>query len=541
MLAGRAIIFAAALASGQVDDSRLNYANQQANLHDQGATRVVFPPQVAGAKPQAPLRVSVGPQDEAQRGAQVWRSAATAVATPQPAAVYFVVPPQTEERLAAQVWRAAQASGGVDDSRLTWASQDANRHDQSATRAVWPSAVTPPAVATSQPIRMFVVNEQDTREPFSRIYVPQPAAQGRLGASFVIPPQSEPDRQPYSKAPQPAAQGKLGANLWVPQQEYRDPPSSIRAPQPARQGAVPATILIPQQSYVDLQPVLRAPTPAPQGPVPALLQVPPQADPSQRAPLYIASATATIIVPNPVARFFVVGEQESRYIPAAIWPAAIKSAPLAFNPFIAVGEQPKPLWEQGATRAIWSPTFISRPLPIPFLSAAPQSDPTQLQPSITVPLVAVPIFTGVLPFPYVWVPEQSDVIASLTAQLQPILWPAVQIGTPPDIVPPPPSLNFGGGGGGGKRKHHYRKPCKRLNDIFCDVEQIYGELRGSPHKKVAAAVVRDYAATRAAAPRPTSVDWQALEANEQAVASLVAIYREHLIDLDDEDIFLLGG
>jgi hypothetical protein len=113
---------------------------------------------------------------------------------------------------------------------------------------------------------------------------------------------------------------------------------------------------------------------------------------------------------------------------------------------------------------------------------------------------------------------------------------------PPDVVTPPVTgpINYGGGGAG-KRHYKYRKPCRRIDEWMCDVEHIYGELRGTPRKAVAAEVVRDYAATRAKAPLPTSVDWQALEANEQAVASLVALYRAKLIEDDDEDVFLLGG
>lgn len=105
-------------------------------------------------------------------------------------------------------------------------------------------------------------------------------------------------------------------------------------------------------------------------------------------------------------------------------------------------------------------------------------------------------------------------------------------------APPLPVLAGGGGFHKGKKR---RKRHKHVDEILSDIEKIYADLQDTPQRQTAGEIVRPYAATDAKVPQPVSVDWVALERDAQKVAALMALWHQHQIDMDDEDIFLLGG
>lgn len=498
---GYAVIFACALASGSVDDSRLTWGSRHAEQYDQQSTRAIFPPQVLRSTGAPPRFVSVGQQDYRDPPSLISASAATPPVVVAPLRSLYAAPQLADFTQSAVYWRPSpapqgkvpattlvpqqdyrdvlgfieapqqapqgkvpatiirgqqdyrdvlgfieapqQAPQGKVPASIIWGQQEYRDAPSSvrgptttpqgkvpstvlvgpqeyrdAPSSVQASVLAPVTTPFSTPATV-IVGPQDYRDPPSYIKGPTLTVQGPVPAPILIGQQEYRDGPSFYRAPQSAPQGKVPATVIRGQQEYRDSTASYKAPQPALQGPVPATLVVPGQTEPDRAPVIETPQAAAQGPVPALVIVPPQADPTQRAAVLWRSAT--IVIPNPVAPFYFVPEQESRYIPANLWPSTRASAALAFNPFIKVGEQPIPQWEQGVARWI-SPAAITQPV------------------------------SGPLSPVYVWVGEQAEALSALTAQLQPHVWPAIQFGivAPPVVTTPEP---FSGGYKEGGWKH----------------------------------------------------------------------------------------
>lgn len=410
-LAGYAVIFATALASGSVDDSRLTWGSQQAQIYDQSATRSVFS-STRGATPQTGTYFSTLPQDEVQRTAQVWSSSTAALLKSIGAYVY--VPPQVDERIQPAIVASVRASGQVDDSRLTWGSQQAQIFDQSATRSVWGPAVNP--TIAYQPLRLIYAAPQLADLTIApEVWSTPPPRQGSVPAPVFSPQQLYVDVPSFLLAPIALRQGPVPAPILIGQQAYTDVPLAVRAPPAMAQGRVPATMLVGQQFYTDLPSIVLSPTPAPQGRVPAMQWATGQVDPTQ--PVWVfASVRATVVLVNPVAPFFAVPAQIEGRQDSSIWPA-LRSGQTPTVPPSTIA--PPQLDPTQLAAQYWRPTPSTQGRVPPLSKGQSQDDPTQLAPQVWVSLRAfVPIPNPVAPF--FAVPEQIDVRPA------PVVWsPAI--------------------------------------------------------------------------------------------------------------------
>jgi hypothetical protein len=92
-------------------------------------------------------------------------------------------------------------------------------------------------------------------------------------------------------------------------------------------------------------------------------------------------------------------------------------------------------------------------------------------------------------------------------------------------TPTPPPSGIGGGGGSYGRASYTKK---RFGQVVDDWFRVYKELRATPAKIEAAAIVAPFVAEK-------KVDWQAFAKDAEATHKLIALWAEHMAILEDDD------
>lgn len=88
--------------------------------------------------------------------------------------------------------------------------------------------------------------------------------------------------------------------------------------------------------------------------------------------------------------------------------------------------------------------------------------------------------------------------------------------------------------GGGVKRTPYKRTHKTIDEIVAYVDEIYADLMATPEAPAAKTIVAPFVS-----PDAPEINWPALAKNAEKVAALVALWRQHEIESDDEDALLL--
>ena len=326
-LTGYASVFPAAIASSAVASSEYQFGLHAQAIYEQNTTRVVWSPA------RSPL-------------------VAATYAPPM-----LVAAPQAYDfTLQGSVWPATQLEGMVPASEYHWGTHAQWLYEQNATRAIYAPAV-PSAAPAYQPIRQLWAAPQSIDAPSSSIiWDPEPL------------PQNPGPYRPLSGAPQ-AFDFTLPALVWPA--AVRPPVSLVRP-----LSAAPQPIDLTQQGSIKGTPLTF------QGTVPALLSAYP-VDPTQTSAQIYGPAKTQIIIPNPIAGFFVNQPQFEERATTIVW-ASVRSGqtPPRIGQIFA-----SPVFDLTPLGFVTQSAPLARGLVRPILVTLP-GDPTQIA-GLVIPSVSL--------------------------------------------------------------------------------------------------------------------------------------------------------